>query len=501
MTNKKAPINYEDNIKPTTIIPYNSLKINLLDNMPPVLGDIIKTLSKEHINISTNCITNIVLAKTVQMFSFKRIMLREVENLLILNWYAIVFMASGYGKDRLIKTLNKTIFKLFRIYTKDKLKDYRIGKIEQIKQEALGKISNDNKREAYIEEQIRCLRNLVMEVEDGTQEGFHADAKAFDEAKLGALFVIISELGLYLLSSTTDKKKFLDCLFKAYDGIVSSKSIKGGTREESIENAFVNCLLYSDYTLFKGELKNMLSTLLHTGLGRRAVITFLTDKKLKNDVFTSAEHSQIHYDLMHHGEILFSIFSQVEFDTEFILSQEAKDNVLNPYKTFLNNEFNNCDNDLLKKEIKSRELKALKLSCLYACLNHPQVNVIYENDVEQAIHTIQALSVDLKAFDNYKPVKKDKYDGLYSFFVENIGKGFSKMELIDNSRQFGFSRDKFRKEFAEIIEFIREIALGDNYILFEKPINNNTGREYSLCITNNGSDNVKSIGLNELIKG
>ena len=80
---------------------------------------------------------------------------------------------------------------------------------------------------------------------DGTQEGFYSDGLAFFNADFGSLFVTISEFGKFLQSSTTEKEQFINCLFNAYDGKISSKCIKGGKREADIEGLPVNALLYS----------------------------------------------------------------------------------------------------------------------------------------------------------------------------------------------------------------------------------------------------------------
>jgi len=123
--NKKAPINESEN-KHTFIIPQAPTTKNITDNMPEVLKDILLLFQEKHINVSFNCILNVLLAKTAQMLTAKRITLKEVENVLIPNWYAIIFMSSGAGKDRISNDFDNLIFKNFRLWFKNCANDFKI---------------------------------------------------------------------------------------------------------------------------------------------------------------------------------------------------------------------------------------------------------------------------------------------------------------------------------------------------------------------------------------
>lgn len=91
------------------------------------------------------------------------------------------------------------------------------------------------------------------------------------------------------------------------------------------------------------------------------------------------------------------------------------------------------------------------------------------------------LSKDFKAFLNYKPKFTDKYDSIYSFFLEHQGQKFTKTELINNYRQvFCLSRDKLRVEFEKIMEVVQEIAMQNNYYIDKELINNGSGHTYTL---------------------
>lgn len=80
------------------------------------------------------------------------------------------------------------------------------------------------------------------------------------------------------------------------------------------------------------------------------------------------------------------------------------------------------ENPLIKREIRSRELKALKISCQYACINHPKVLFINPGDMEMAIDTVERLSVDFIKFLNYRPVLKIDVTEFSAFFLKILTK-------------------------------------------------------------------------------
>ena len=484
------------------IIPEKLNKETVMQNMPVVLNDIMSLFQQKHVNISFNCILNVLLTKTAQMITAKRVTFKEVDNVLIPNWYSIIFMPSGGGKDRLSKDLDNSIFSDFRQWFKTSADNYKLNeenKINRIANEKYPDYKSEKQKQMFINTEKEKIRNVVIEMQNGTQEGFYSDAKAFDKANFGSLFLKISEFGLYLKSINTEKEMFLDCLYNAYDGKVISKCIKGSNREPDIENLPVNILLYSDYTLFKADIKGLFNTLMATGLNRRSVISFrpITDRIAPR--FTYEQKHLFSSTAEKIKNNLYNIFNRINQRACYQLLETTNDNVLNPYVQYLNDLYNKTDDLILKSEIESREIKSLKLSCLYACLNHPEDLNIYETDLKQAIMTIQLLSKDLEAFNNYKPRKNDKYDLLYNSLKSNIDKQYTKTEMKRLLMSLGWTRRNAYKDFDEIVEYIKEIAGNDNYSFIEQQINNNSGTKYFLQQINPSINDDKIIPLPNLL--
>ena len=477
---------------------------DVLSNMPVVLKDIFTLYKSKYINLSDKFILNILMSKMCQMLTGKRITLNEASKINIPNWYSINFIPSGYGKDRLVSDLDQNIFSDYKEWFKEESNKYYNSEIERINKIAEEKYTGSKQEKAktaFVEKETEKIRNIEIEILAGTQEGFYSECKAISNANFGSAYIKMSELGLYLKSLSNEKLQFINCLYDAYDGKINDKCIKSEVRRKQIENLPVNALLYSDYTLFQSDIKGIFNSLVSTGLGRRAIISFQPQENLQDECMTADEEETFYKKAQGYGKKLFSIFYNLPFNACYVLDADAKDDVLNAYKRELKDKFNSTENELLKKEIKSRELKALKLSCIYACLNHPANYVINAEDVKQAILTIEFLSTDFKEFINYRPKTNDFYDRLFNFILENQGKEeMTKYKLTYKYfKQLGISRKNFIDSFDDAIEIVKGIAKANDYTLIEQSINNNSGMKYYLQPLTIGDDN-NIIPFDEVIK-
>lgn len=105
------------------------------------------------------------------------------------------------------------------------------------------------------------------------------------------------------------------------------------------------------------------------------------------------------------------------------------------------------------------------MSCLYACLNHPQEYIIKPDDFQQAIITVENLSKDFGKFLVFQPTNADKYEKAFEFLKQNVGKKFTKTELVKIFNGFNFNRDTLRKNFAEKMNMIQELAVDEGFII------------------------------------
>ena len=242
--------------------------------------------------------------------------------------------------------------------------------------------------------------------------------------------------------------------------------------------------------------------MLESGLCRRFTFSFQKIQKLTCANLSDEEERNIYKQLEELGKNLFDTFMQVQDNSCYKLMPESKD-LLNRYKNKLYEKYNEIeDRPLIKKELLSREYKSLKLSCLYACINHPQELVINTTDMEQAIKTVEFLCKDFIRFTQYSPQLEDKYDKAYNYLKQNYGKAFTKTHLVNTfSREFGFNRKKLRDNFnREFYEVISDMAMADGYYLRSDSSNIRNGAYYFLTKMENYAKPESEVPLSEFIK-
>lgn len=447
------------------------------------MNETLDVFSNRYMNTSKTAITSIQLLKVAQMITSKGVRYKEFEKTSIPNYYSIILLPSGSGKDRISNEYDNLIFKPFRDWFQEKAETYYLEKKQKIREEYTDK--NNKPIKQLIKEAEKSIRYPVLEVVDGTQEGLFEDAKTLNEAGFGAITYKMSEFGIFLDSAQNAEKQFLGCLYDGYDGKIPSKSIKHGKREASIDNMPVNCLLFSDPTLFSnGNLKNMFNLLMQTGLGRRCVISFQKQhvKIIEYDKEVAFRRErQFYKDCKKLSKQFIEIFNKIPTNAIYEITEEALKDIHYPYKVKMEELENETEDVLCKKEIQSRQHKALKIACVYACLNHPTELIINEEDMQQAIDTVEFISQDFKNFLKYKPKSDDAYDRLWEFFLNNLGVGFKRTNLIyTRFNEFGISRDKFKDRFDDYIDSLKEMALEKGYFLEVTSINRNSGTEYRL---------------------
>ena len=223
----------------TFIIPQNINDVQLLENIPSILKDMILLLRQKHVDIPINCILNVLIVKLAHIITSKRVQYKNVNELGFPNWYAIVFMDSGIGKDYLVKDLDRLIFNNFGLWFDSKVELYKRQEEKLIEEKAnkeFGKPKEEQKKNAFIQAEKAKIRNIFKEVSAGTKEGFYSDAEALSIANFGSIFLKISELGNYLSNLNTESKAFFECLFDAYEGTIKSKSLKGENRKADLLN-------------------------------------------------------------------------------------------------------------------------------------------------------------------------------------------------------------------------------------------------------------------------
>ena len=246
---------------------------DITPSMPVIFTDIVSTFKKKHKRASIKMILAIAISNFSFMLTSKRVQYKEQEKLGFPNFYTIIFAPSGCGKDSVSNDFKEYVFKDFNAWFVENAQKYKHEAEEKIRKTAEKQFAGakqEKQKQAYIREQILKIRNMVLEMNNGTAEGFFEEAKVRSIADFGAIYIKITEFAKYYINSSPSDKQFFDMFFKAFDGIIQSKSIKGNNREEDVTGVPVNCLLMTDISMFQDiKSKKDFMRELDTGFARR----------------------------------------------------------------------------------------------------------------------------------------------------------------------------------------------------------------------------------------
>ena len=462
---------------------YSDVTAKLPDS-PELIQCLAITIKARYPWISTIIILLFVIVKVAQAVTGKRIRYKEFENVKFPNIFVTVLMGSGFGKDKIINDLDTLVFTEFRNWCYEEFKKFK------------NRAGSETDQETKASEQQE-LREMVLEITDGTKEGLTSDAELFSKVGIGSLFILNSEFWNFLANSTLDQKQLYYQFYHAYDSKIISKCTQGKPRKRNIEDVPVNLLLSSDPSLFECNLKEAFNTDLKTGFIRRLLLGYQAVKEAYT-IEPVAKKSRMAKDkygvnLKILGKHFFEVFKKIELNAIYTLTDEAYDEVLYPYIVNLQKLESEEENPLLTIEIPSRELKVIRIAAIYACLNLPCELVILPKDVRQAIDTVEMISIDLCKFLKIKQNLESNCESLLDFFIVHKGEEFTTTDLKQNYFSYsGLSKREFNKNFKILIESVNLMATSRGYILNEAPTGN-SGIKYTLIP-------IKSEALNNCIQ-
>ena len=112
-------------------------------NIPEILKDIVDKFKTMYPNISKKIILNLLIVKLSQMLTCKRITIDESGRTVIPNWFSLIFLQSGGGKDRLAKDVESFVFKNYNEWHSKEANNLYQRQLEEYK-EAMSKASKIN---------------------------------------------------------------------------------------------------------------------------------------------------------------------------------------------------------------------------------------------------------------------------------------------------------------------------------------------------------------------
>ena len=410
-------------------------------------------------NWSEPALINVVNAKLTYMLSIGGAKFRQYTNGndIILSYYGINFLPSGWGKDRVPNLINQNLINFTQDYMERVIKDYK-EEYEQQEEYKIRQLDKKQQKQAEFElqQKINNFRYLNTEIHDATVLGLYADAEIISRIGKGSLFLRIEELGDYIDGITTgnkQKKELFEKLKEISDGRFTATTISGDNKRRTLNNIPVSALLYSDFENFKTTRnREYLNKMLRTGISRRSFI-FMEEIKPVNQAIPSHEKQRALTEAQQLSEEIRNIFNNIQ-PNSYLMSEEAHariDKYKNECIDKYNEEVAQKNITIQGLDIKESWWKILKLGVVYHILNEPHNILIRASDIEEAIDFYSNIC------NSFKILKDTHADSAAEKMIKYIIETDKSTIKMGDLRSQKFVGDvQFKKWFDEVIEDAQE---------------------------------------------
>lgn len=410
-------------------------------------------------NWSEPALINVVNAKLTYMLSLGGAKFRQYTNGndIILSYYGINFLPSGWGKDRVPNLINQNLINFTQDYMERVIKDYK-EEYEQQEEYKIRQLDKKQQKQAEFElqQKINNFRYLNTEIHDATVLGLYADAEIISRIGKGSLFLRIEELGDYIDGITTgnkQKKELFEKLKEISDGRFTATTISGDNKRRTLNNIPVSALLYSDFENFKTTRnREYLNKMLRTGISRRSFI-FMEEIKPVNQAIPAHEKQRALTEAQQLSEEIRNIFNNIQ-PNSYLMSEEAHariDKYKNECIDKYNEEVAQKNITIQGLDIKESWWKILKLSVVYHILNEPHNILIRASDIEEAIDFYSNIC------NSFKILKDTHADSAAEKMIKYIIETDKSTIKMGDLRSQKFVGDvQFKKWFDEVIEDAQE---------------------------------------------
>lgn len=410
-------------------------------------------------NWSEPALINVVNAKLTYMLSLGGAKFRQYTNGndIILSYYGINFLPSGWGKDRVPNLINQNLINFTQDYMERVIKDYK-EEYEQQEEYKIRQLDKKQQKQAEFElqQKINNFRYLNTEIHDATVLGLYADAEIISRIGKGSLFLRIEELGDYIDGITTgnkQKKELFEKLKEISDGRFTATTISSDNKRRTLNNIPVSALLYSDFENFKTTRnREYLNKMLRTGISRRSFI-FMEEIKPVNQAIPSHEKQRALTEAQQLSEEIRNIFNNIQ-PNSYLMSEEAHariDKYKNECIDKYNEEVAQKNITIQGLDIKESWWKILKLGVVYHILNEPHNILIRASDIEEAIDFYSNIC------NSFKILKDTHADSAAEKMIKYIIETDKSTIKMGDLRSQKFVGDvQFKKWFDEVIEDAQE---------------------------------------------
>jgi hypothetical protein len=418
-------------------------------------------------DVERSALNLILLSKFSQLVTLYRPQIEFEGTEVFVNFYGMLFMPSGSGKDRIHKHLNRGLMKPF--YSKhamlaENFAEMEMSKIEEIASEKF--TAGKAQKESYVE--MHSPRTILAEGGDGTLEGWYAQREVLSLAGFGATNFFHSEFGEIVSRRSEANKMLMVYLKDAYDGDTKAKVIKGDKLLTAVSGVPSNFFAHSPLkSILADESKEALIELLDSGIARRSLICIETKTPLPNNFPTSLEDSD--------RRIKNEAWQWAKGQSTYVEGLVASSNRQTPLRLdegaelFLAQyrywcdvraftDFDEIADEGKIAEIKGRFYKALKLAGILHLVDGGG-DVISLDHMQKAVWQVEFYAKYIRSI--YTATPPSAGIKVYNFLIQNLDKFHSKNEII---RGCGMSSKTWYAVEEDIIEYLERVNMdGDDY--------------------------------------
>jgi hypothetical protein len=404
---------------------------------------------------------NYALAEIATLYRLK------VDGVLV-NYYGMIFMPSGVGKDRPVDWLHEELLTPVKIEFDRLATKYRETWNEKMMQEAMNVYKTKPQQDGYFN--MRQAKHLELRFKKATNEGFDDLRQEYMQAGFGGTNLVIREFADYLGANNIGD--FLTAINEVYEqGDSEGKVTKGNKFMPTVKGVPSNALLHTSPSgIAESSDRNKLIQFFNRGAARRYFVCYpevtLPDeyKKVTKDTImkflANSELADKQIGKMR-GRVA-EVMQSLAEDSHLKLTMDAKMRLAEyEIKNVQMRDFVGYDEISLGRASLAR--KALKLAGLIAMFEHAETQKVDLDDVEYAIAQCELFQTHYEKF--YTSQEPDELKNLYNYIEKHPG--VTRRQIRDTKI---LPMRSFYEKFDRIWPALKEMANDQNCMIVEDKI-------------------------------
>lgn len=130
-------------------------KPELKNALPELIYLALCLLKQYFVKVDTETLLNFLICKLLQMFTCKKIYIDEAGDKVIMNFFSLIFMGSGNGKDRITKIIDTYLLRQFHEWFDIESENLYISQLKEYQEQLKADLNknNDNTKNISVKEQ------------------------------------------------------------------------------------------------------------------------------------------------------------------------------------------------------------------------------------------------------------------------------------------------------------------------------------------------------------